>query len=257
MKSLLGSLGLLLLSQPLHAQLPADPTTDGWKLIFVDEFEGDALDLTKWSYRQLGKRESAMISKDCISLDGKGHLLVSVMEKDGVLQNGMIGTLGKFSATYGRFEARMKFPEMQGQHGSFWMQPDKPGKEQNNAAVSGAEIDIIEWFGAGRRDGGTASNIYWPSGKGNHAGGTKDFKLLPPGEKWSDNFHIYGLEWSATEYVFRVDGKETYRIKEGVSQVPQYLILSLLTADWEVKRLDKTKLPNAMLVDWVKVWQKP
>lgn len=250
---------LLFTCSTLFAQTPSTPTPapgNEWKLVWSDDFDGNSLDLTKWNYRQLGKRESAMISKECITLDGKGHLLVSVFEKDGVMQNGMIGTQGKFVATYGKFEARIKFPEMQGQHGSFWMQPDKPGKQQNDAAASGAEIDIIEWFGAGRSDGGTASNIYWPSSKGNHAGGTKDFKLLKAGEKLSDDFHVFSLEWSPTEYVFRMDGHETYRIKEGVSQVPQYMILSLLTADWEVKRLDKAKLPNAMVVDWVKVWQK-
>lgn len=241
---------------PTVGQTPAAPPAyEGWKLIWSDDFDGDTLDFTKWNYRYLGKRESAMISKECVSLDGKGHLHLSVFEKDGVMQNGMIGTYGKFSTTYGRFEARIKFPEMQGQHGSFWMQPDKPGKEEKNAAVTGAEIDIIEWFGAGRKDGGMASNVYWPSSKGSHAGGTKDFKLLPPGEKLSDNFHVFSVDWSPTEYVFRMNGKETYRITEGVSQIPQYMILSLLTADWEVKRLDKSKLPNAMIIDWVRVWK--
>jgi beta-glucanase (GH16 family) len=200
-----------------------------------------------------------MIAKECVSLDGKGHLKMTVFEKDGVLQNPMIGTQKKFEMRYGNFAARIKFPEQQGQHGSFWMQPAAKGTAVDDPKATGAEIDIIEWFGAGRTDGGTASNLYWPGpsgAKANHVGGTKDFGLLPKGEKLSDKFHIFSVEWSPEGYVFRVDDKVTYRIKEGVSGVPQYMILSLLTADWEKNRLDRTKLPNAMLVDWVRVWKK-
>ena len=256
-------LAVLLLATSAHllAEETAVPTKPGWKLEWHDEFDGTDLDLTKWNYRQLGMRESSLISKDSISLDGKGHLLLTVKEQDGKLLNGMIGTQGKFSTTYGLLEARIKFPHMQGQHGSFWMQPDKPQKVADNPAVSGAEIDVIEWFGAGRKDGGTASNIYWGgpnSAKDHHAGGTKDFHSLlkkHPSE-WSDDFHVFALEWSEKEYVFTIDGHVAYKIHEGISQTPQYLILSLLTADWEKDRLDRKKLPNAMLVDWVRVWKK-
>jgi beta-glucanase (GH16 family) len=230
-----------------------------WRLVWRDEFDGTALDETKWSHRQLGPRESSMIAKECVSLDGKGHLVMTVFEKDGVLQNPMLGTQKKFQATYGIFAARIKFPQQQGQHGSFWMQPAGKSATSDDPKTTGAEIDIIEWFGKGREDGGTASNIYWPGASGakaNHAGGTKDFGLLPPGQTLSDKFHIFSLQWTPEGYVFRMDGKVNYRIKEGVSGVPQYMILSLLTADWEKSRLDRTKLPNAMQVDWVRVWQK-
>ena len=64
------------------------------------------------------------------------------------------------------------------------------------------------------------------------------------------------VEWSSeTAYVFRVDGHETQRVTEGISRQPQYLILSLLTADWEAGQLDRAQLPNSMDVDWVRVWQ--
>lgn len=250
------------LAPSLRAEEASIPEKPGWKLVWHDEFDGTELDQTKWSYRYLGMRESSLISKDSVSLDGQGRLLLTVKEQDGKLLNGMIGTQKKFSATYGLFEARIKFPQMQGQHGSFWMQPEKAQKVADNPALSGAEIDIIEWFGAGRKDGGTASNIYWPGPNGpkdHHAGGTKDFHALleKKSAEWSDDFHVFSLEWSKDAYIFRIDDKVTYTIREGISQTPQYLILSLFTADWEKDRLDRTKLPNAMIVDWVRVWQKP
>jgi beta-glucanase (GH16 family) len=230
-----------------------------WRMVWHDEFEGDALDETKWSYRFLGPRESAMISKDCISLDGHGLLHVWVKEKDGVLQNGMIGTQRKFEATFGIMAARIKFPREQGQHGSFWMQPGKREKGAEDAARGGAEIDVVEWFGANRKDSATASNVYWggENGKKNRAGHMVDLKgILKPDELTSDRFHVFSVEWSPQGYVFRIDGHETMRVNDGISHQPQYLILSLLTADWEAARLDRSKLPDSMDVDWVRVWQK-
>lgn len=232
----------------------------GWKLVWRDEFDGDRLDAAKWSHRYLGPRDGAVISDDCVSV-GDGLLRVWVKEKDGVLHNGMIGTRNKFEPLYGIVAGRIRFPRQQGQHGSLWMQPANAEKIPDNPALSGAEIDIIEWFGE-RRDAGTACNLYWPGikdgkfdVKANHAGGTKDFKLLSKGVLPSDDFHVYSVEWSPEGYMFRMDGHETYRITDGVSKVPQYLILSLLTAAWEATRLDRTKLPDSMDVDWVRVWQ--
>jgi beta-glucanase (GH16 family) len=241
---------------------PGIPATEAarWHMVWHDEFDGNTLDETKWSYRSLGKRESAMISKDCISLDGHGLLHVWVKEKDGVLQNGMIGTQRKFEVTYGIMAARIKFPHQQGQHGSFWMQPGKRENTATEAAESGAEVDVVEWFGAARKDSSTASNVYWgrpEDRKKNRAGHMVDMHgILQPEELTSDRFHVFSVEWSPEGYVFRVDGHETMRVTEGVSHQPEYLILSLLTADWEAARLDRSKLPNSMDVDWVRVWQK-
>jgi hypothetical protein len=67
--------------------------------------------------------------------------------------------------------------------------------------------------------------------------------------------HVYSVEWSPDGYVFRVDGHETYRTSQGLSQTPQFLILSLLTSDWELPRL---KPPYGQMdVDWVRVWAPP
>ena len=41
----------------------------------------------------------------------------------------------------------------------------------------------------------------------------------------------------------------------GISGVPQFLVLSLLSSDWELKDLDQSTLPATMKVDWVRVWQ--
>ena len=43
---------------------------------------------------------------------------------------------------------------------------------------------------------------------------------------------------------------------EGVSRTPEYVILSMLSSDYEIPLLAKGgyELPQAMQVDWVKHW---
>jgi beta-glucanase (GH16 family) len=255
----------LFTSAALHAAPPTKPTTppplqrEGWELTWHDEFDGTKLDKAKWAPRQVGKRESAFITVDSISLDCKGHLKVTTSQVDGVIHMGMIGSQGKFAQAFGRWEARIQFQHMQGHHASFWMQPAKSEKDSTDPKLTGAEVDIIEWFGVERKDGGAACNVYWkaPDGGKAHAGGPINLKpVLKPGAQLSDDYHVYALEWSEEEYVFFVDDHEVFRTREGVSHQPQYAILSLLCADWESARLDRKKLPESMLVDYVRVYQK-
>lgn len=205
----------------------------------------------------MGPRESAIVARDCVTVDGHGLLHLWVKEEKGVLQNAMIGTQRKFETRFGIMAARIRFPRQQGQHGSFWMQPAAGEKTPNDATRSGAEVDIIEWFGAGRKDSGAASNVYWPGlEKLNRVGHMMDLHdLLPKEQTLGDDFHVYSVEWSPKGYLFRIDGREMMRITDGISFQPQYLILSLLTSDWETAQLDHTQLPNSMDVDWVRVWQ--
>lgn len=237
---------------------PEDPVSP-WTLVWQDEFDGRVLDATKWAVRAPGLRESAMISAENVSLDGAGHLLLTTTEKDGVIHTGMIGSQGKFSQTYGRWEARIKFHAMEGHHGAFWLQPERREKDVgNNPHLTGAEIDIIEWFGSGRNDGGAASNVYWPGETGQHLhdGGPLDLTpVLKDGRSLSDDFYVYAVEWTPDEYVFFIDEHEVFRTRAGVSRQPQYAILSLLCADWEAPRLDRSRLPESMMVDYVRVYR--
>ena len=59
-----------------------------------------------------------------------------------------------------------------------------------------------------------------------------------------------------SQYVFRIDGRVTWCSSQGVSGVPQFLVLSLLNSDWELARLRPSRLPQTMSVDWVRVWQR-
>ena len=69
-----------------------------------------------------------------------------------------------------------------------------------------------------------------------------------------NGFHTFGLWWKPDEYVFYVDGKETWRSKAGgVCQVPEYILLSDEIGNW-AGDIAKANLPDQFCVDYVRVY---
>ena len=74
------------------------------------------------------------------------------------------------------------------------------------------------------------------------------------------------MEWNTQWFEFRVDGKVTKRIAKPTDIRQYFVVLSLLSSDWELplltkpgkgaKGVKKATLPSSMLVDWVQVWEK-
>ncbi len=176
--------------------------------------------------------------------------------------NGHISTQGRYFLRYGVVAARIKFQKRQGQHASLWMQPQF-ATYIPNAFEGGAEIDIIEYFGHGVKNGGLTSFVYnpEPDGSPEKIGGwikKPDRFLSSKKDRWFKRYHVFSVEWSPSAYVFRIDGRETARITRGVSGIAQYPILSLLSSDYELKKLGgESYLPQWMSVDWIRFWQMP
>ncbi len=242
-------------------------TEDAPDETFADEF--DELDNAAWASRDqgyTGVRLCSRASDDAAEVED-GALRLSVLDdpkkdtckvknkKFNYRLNGHLGSA--YSFTYGFAAARIKFQEERGQHGAFWLQ-GFGAKPTGDAKITGAEIDVIEYFGDDHPDGGLTSFVYWhPTAKGKTAGG-----WLPDpgqyGDDWSSKFHVFSVEWTPKKYVFRIDGQVTDTITEGVSGQPEFLILSLLSSDYELAQLKgEDKLPQHMDVDWVKVWADP
>jgi beta-glucanase (GH16 family) len=79
--------------------------------------------------------------------------------------------------------------------------------------------------------------------------------VLDPRRDWWDEFHVFSVEWTPTEYVFRIDGRELYRETDAVSQAQQYLVLSMLASDYELDELTADEIGrDTAQVDWVQVF---
>ncbi|MDF1489947.1 glycoside hydrolase family 16 protein [Tessaracoccus caeni] len=183
---------------------------------------------------------------------------------DGVFYNARVDTLGTFDMGQGMVAARVKFPKDQGMHGSVWLQTTRNNSVQRPA---GTEIDMIESFGYGKG----VSNIIHYDDKKNGKLTQYGFYVIreqTKNPKWWDKYHVYSVEWTKSEFIFRIDGIETERFKKkSVKGDRHFLAISMLASDWETKYmkkpsgklpgLKKANLPNAkMYVDWVEAWER-
>jgi beta-glucanase (GH16 family) len=249
----------------IAADPPKSPfVPSGYRWVWGDEFDGDRLDTAKWQVRYPGPREAGFVSADAVSLDGQGHLLLTTKEQDGKLLNGHIGTAHAFNRTFGYYEARVKFEQQRGQHGCFWLQSNAK-RIPGDPLGSGLEVDIAEYFGPDRKDSGLGVNVYWLDAQNQQKreGGIVDLvSVLGTRENQhsehalNTDFHVFGLLWTPEEYVFYVDGHEVSRTTAAVSHQSAYIVLSLFTANWEVKYLNRAKLPDSMVVDYVRVYER-
>lgn len=169
--------------------------------------------------------------------------------------NGHIASNALFS--YGITAARIKFQRDKGQHGSFWLQSNL-GIAPTDPLESGAEIDVVEYFGDSRDDR-LASFIYYPTAdgavkEGDFIESASDF-LADQDDDWWRAFHVFSVEWTEEEYVIRIDGQEAWRTTKGISGQPEFIVLSLLSSDYELPNLPDGGLPQAMTVDWVQHWE--
>ena len=252
---------------------------------FVDEFAAPALD-ARWDHRiqfhnPWGGRSCSKGSPDAAAVVG-GALRLSVLPDPAALApctpsdelgqplqpvagpfsfrlNGNVSTQYSADFTYGVAAARMKMQEGRGQHASFWLQPR--GLLKAGTTPWGAEIDVVEWYGSDDRRGGLTSTVYRPAPTGEKIRIATDFGdpdqyLAGRSDSWWTNYHVFSVEWTPTEYVFRIDGRETWRTSEGISHHPQFMILSLLSSDYELdEHGDESLIDEHMYVDWVQFWE--
>ncbi len=235
-----------------------------YKLVFEDNFEGNALDTEKWAYRGNGSRRGGFNAPSAVRVEN-GKLILRYDWRSGEYGEGWYGGMIKATRRFckGYFEIRCMCsetdPGFEGNPWSaFWLQADHPYEaEISKGGPGGAEIDIIEAMGAPFNPG-VASTIHLAGKKGSTAGpGELDSKHVG-GITLPDcytAFHTYALEWTDEVYRFYVDGlcygESSWG--DGVSEVEEELIVSLELPAQCNKPHD---FYREFVVDYVKVWQK-
>jgi beta-glucanase (GH16 family) len=223
----------------------------GYDLVWADEFNNTKLDRSRWNYRGLGPRGDANIVESAVTLNGKGNLVISLSRLGDELYSGMIATNGLFETKYGYFETRAKLPEISGAWPAFWLQ-SATNVEGGQPETHGVEIDIFEYF-PHETKGAVSHSLHWGGyGRSHHHYGPFYSKLQPT----LDGFHVFGLEWTPRSYSTFVDGVKTFTGDAYISQVKQFLILSL-EADRKIAgELDQQSLPGKFEIDYVRVYKK-
>jgi len=226
--------------------LPLLPEGKSWKLAWSDEFEGTVLDQSKWEVLGDSKRRDGYWVKEDSYLDGQGNLLLRTKKDGDRYTCGAIRTRGKFEHRYGYWVCRCQFPKQPGHWPAFWLMGDGVGKV-GDGGRDGTEIDIMEkpW-----RDDRTTQNLHWDGYGKEHKSAGLQFRA--PG--LSEGFHTFGLYWTPEEYVFYVDGLESWRTSAGgVSQVPEFAKLTEEIGKWGGD-IAQASLPDYFTVDYVRVY---
>ena len=278
----------------------------GYELVFSDEFDGDSVDYTKWKTGYTGGVRRAAYyedSEDTLFVKD-GALTVRTLYKDGQYGEGWYTSWLEtstrddgagirrsenytgFSATYGYFEVRCIAPPTIGIWSAFWLMPDE-GTGMSEADVlgtgaDGVEIDVMEspWMYSLLDKG---SNVHVVHGDGYSATKSESSPRYKIPDMYTE-FHTYGVLWTENEYVFYIDGAETWRtlhtvdgVTLGVSEVNEYMILSVEVGGHEAKdgtlvegknadgsdslcgnpaKNDKSKSYD-FVIDYVRVYRKP
>jgi beta-glucanase (GH16 family) len=257
---------------------PPTSANAGRTLLFADEFDGTALDSSKWTvvgpdFWVNDEQQAYFDRPDTIALrDGKLFLTPRFepstdtnAQRKAPFVSGRITTKDKFDFTYGRAEARIRMPDAVGAWPAFWLLGNGPWPTTG-------EIDIMEYVGD---KSWTGVAMHGPK----YSGETPfvDRFYFPAGEDVT-GWHTYAAEWSKDQVEFFVDGKLTYRVTKAMVShygrwaydTPEHLILNFamggaypgkvngITQPYygvPAETVEKVKRGElTMEVDWVRVW---
>ena len=270
-------LGYLIL--PLNGDLSttvtvraADPTV--WSLVWSDEFDGSngaAIDSGKWTPEVGGggwgnNELEYYTNRVNNAYQSGGSLVIKAIKEtytgsDNVTRDytsARLVTKNKFSATYGRFEARIRLPYGQGIWPAFWML----GSNIDSAGwPTCGEVDIIE--NIGREPSIIHGTIHGPGYSGGNGIGSS--YSLSNNQRFADSFHTFAVEWEPNVVRFYCDGilyqtrtpADLPAGKTWVYDHPFFIILNVAVGGyWPGNPDGTTVFPQTMLVDYVRVYQR-
>ena len=250
-----------------NEDLPPDPgeivVPDGYVLDWHEEFEDNGKpSLADWWYETggggWGNNESQVYvagSKDGIDLAfiSGGTLKIQARRIGSEVNSIRMNTQRAWQ--YGWFEARIKVSDVKGTWPAFWMMP------KNFTSWPGdGEIDIMEYAISTQGKDKSSSSIHcnaynWPNN-------TQKTHVQPVANAASE-FHVYALEWTASEMKFFVDGKQHLVFKnEGKGRdswpfdAPFYLKFNMAWGGNMGGATDPNGLPATYEVDYVRVFKK-
>lgn len=250
--------------------IPDDPYIDGRTLLFEDSFNGSTLNSENWSYEigNVRNNESQFYRSQNVSVED-GKLVITAKRETHLNKSWTSGSITgqlKKSWLYGRFEAKIKFPNAVGAFGAFWTlganhwieyKSDDDSTTANSNPTGSVswpacgEIDITETIPGNAT---SAQANLWKYG-GSSFGTGRSAAMV------SSEWHIYAMEWTSEYISVLLDGVEykRYAFSDYSSTdiqaylLPQYIILNLAVGaagGTPAQSINEMK----MYVDWVRVY---
>jgi beta-glucanase (GH16 family) len=269
-------LGIVFMNCAIAAAQTPTPKASrpGWTLTWSDEFngtDGSPVDTSKWVTETggngWGNRElEYYTARGDNAFQQGGNLVIKAIQekyagKDGVTRDytsARLKTEEKFSQKYGRFEARIKIPQGQGIWPAFWMLGDDIGKL---GWPKCGEIDIME--NIGKEPSLVHGTIHGPGYSGDKGIGSQF--SLPDNARFTDDFHIYAVEWEPKAIRFYVDDhlyatRTPAELPKGTKWAyshPFFILLNVAVGgSWPGNPDATAQYPQTMLVDYVRVYKR-
>lgn len=190
---------------------------EGYQLVYSDEFDATSLDESKWeamlgngeTYGNPGwgnneeqnyKKENAVVEDGYLKIIAKKEE-TTINEKEFHVTSARIRSYKKMAVTYGKIEARISLPAIQGTWPAFWMLPEE---NYNRAGwpVSG-EIDIME--NRGSSDSTVSGALHYATRNGIHTYESKTKAFSKRNGESVKDFHTYGILWDEESISWYVD----------------------------------------------------
>lgn len=250
----------------------------GWQLVWSEEFDGPEIDRSVWNF-DIGNGHAAGIPgwgnaelqyytddpTNAYIQDGK---LVIKAEKEQrtdrfgtyYYTSARLNTRGKVTVRYGRIEVRARLPEGRGIWPAIWLLGADIGEKGWPAC---GEIDIMELVG--HKPDTIHGTVHGPLSGGP---GISASYTLPGGRKFSEEFHVFGIEWSEGVIRFFVDETvyqelrrdrmpASYAEREWVYDHDYFFIVNLAVGGrWPGYPDETTTFPQVMEIDYIRVYQK-
>ena len=216
----------------------ADPS-NGKKLTFSDDFNGENIDETKWNLP--ANKETVSIVKG-----GKDKVLrISLRKAEDMIQWNGLTTSGKFEQVYGYFEASIRMPAYKGHTAIYRLSPaDEKAAPNMLLLFEGLGADqVMPWA---RRNDDSGQRDYRPEGKMT--------QFLKPGEA-AKKFNTYGILWTEKAFTWFINGKKVHQVDKQDVAKPMRIHLAHRVSEFERPNLNLKQLPDDVDIDWVKVWK--
>lgn len=253
---------------------PLQASSSPWTLVWSDEFngaDGSAPDGSRWTVETggngWGNHELEYYTNRLQNIQTQAGKLVITARHEGYSDDkgvlfgytsARIKTLHKFEQAYGRFEARIRIPRGQGIWPAFWMLGNDIDSKPWPAC---GEIDIME--NIGKEPATVHGTIHGPGYSGEKGIGSAF--TVPAGKNFTDDFHIYAVEWQPNVIRFYVDDhlyatRTPADLPSGAKWVydhPFFILLNVAVGgDWPGSPDVTTKFPQSMLIDYVRVYKR-
>lgn len=232
----------------LPLEIPAVKQPE-WDLIWNDEFDDSALDLSKWTpedWAATKNNELQYYLPNNIFVDSGYLHLTSKKENYGgrTYTSGAIQSSHKFNFRYGKVEMRAKLPAGKGVFPAFWMMP-----ANKNAWLP--EIDIVEMVGH------KPEEIWMVHHRADSTGKLASEFTSFKGKDFSKDFHTFALEWSPQHLIWSIDGVERFRTDSNIPNEEMYLYANTaIGGNWPGSPDASTIFPVSYVIDYFRVYKK-